>query len=138
MIVNTAEPFQLKDAIRDFKRHTTKLIIEQIKNEPESRREWMLKQFEKAGSEAKKSKTYKFWQTSNHAIELITERFTWNKIDYIHNNPVEAGFVNNAEDWKYSSASNYRNQDSVLPEEKCFALQVDYEQFVRVYFLLKY
>ena len=45
MIVNCNEPFQLDDVIRDFKRHTVKTIINQIKSEPESRRDWMMKLF---------------------------------------------------------------------------------------------
>jgi len=119
LIVNTNEPYELKDAIRDFKRHTAKKIVEQIKTEPESRREWMISEFKKAGSENKKSTRYKFWQSGSHAIELINERFTWNKINYIHNNPVAAGFVCKAEDWKYSSASNYQEQESLLGEVYC-------------------
>jgi hypothetical protein len=31
------------------------------------------------------------------------------KLNYIHNNPVEAGFVGNPEDYLYSSARNYYN-----------------------------
>ena len=121
LIVNTNHPYELRDAIRDFKRHTTKKIIAQIKNEPESRREWMLAAFEKAGKESAKSKTHKFWKTSNHAIELVNEHFTWNKINYIHNNPVKEGFVNKAENWKYSSASNYQELESLLPEVYCIS-----------------
>jgi hypothetical protein len=29
------------------------------------------------------------------------------KLDYLHNNPVEAGFVEKPEDWLYSSAKQY-------------------------------
>lgn len=29
------------------------------------------------------------------------------KLDYIHENPIESGFVLKAEDWKYSSAIEY-------------------------------
>ena len=29
------------------------------------------------------------------------------KLDYLHNNPVEAGIVSNAEDYLYSSATDY-------------------------------
>jgi putative transposase len=119
MVVNCDAPFELKDVIRDFKRHTTKIIIEQIKNEPESRREWLLKLFEKAGEESKRNKNYKMWQTSNHALELFNEKFTWEKINYIHNNPVSEGFVNKPEDWKYSSASNYNQETSLIPEVYC-------------------
>ncbi len=46
MLVNTNEPFELKDVIRDLKKFTSKKILFQIQNEPESRREWMLKLFE--------------------------------------------------------------------------------------------
>lgn len=116
MIVNADAPFELKDVIRDFKRHTVKVIINQIKNEPESRRKWMLKVFKQEGAKNRKNKRYKFWQTGSHAIELTTERLTWIRINYIHNNPVAAGFVSKPEGWKYSSASNYLDKESVLPE----------------------
>lgn len=119
LVVNTNEGYELKDVIRDFKRHTTKVIIAQIKNEPESRREWMLAAFKKAGSESKKYKSYKFWQSGNHAIELVNERFTWDKINYIHNNPVAEGFVSKSSDWLYSSASNYHEEASILNEVFC-------------------
>lgn len=36
------------------------------------------------------------------------------KVNYIHNNPVEEGFVTNAVDWKYSSARNYAGDQTVL------------------------
>lgn len=119
LIVNTNGDFELKDVIRDFKKFSAKKVINQIKNEPESRREWMLQEFEKAGWASSKHKSYKFWQAGNHAIELFNERFTWDKINYIHNNPVEEGFVNHAHEWRYSSASNYQDQKSLLEEVHC-------------------
>lgn len=36
------------------------------------------------------------------------------KIDYIHNNPVEKGIVFIPEDYKYSSASDYANVKGIL------------------------
>ena len=36
------------------------------------------------------------------------------KIDYIHNNPVESDFVTDPIDWKYSSARNYQDDATVL------------------------
>lgn len=119
LVVNCNEPNNLSDVIRDFKRHTVKKILLQIINEPESRREWMLSQFAEEGEKSQRNKTYKFWQTGNHAIELFSEKFVWNKINYIHNNPVEEGFVTQPEHWKYSSASNYWNEEGVLNEVVC-------------------
>jgi len=59
---------------------------------------------------------FKFWKTGNHAIELNSEKFLWDKIHYIHNNPVEEKFVAKPEYWLYSSASNYIEDESILPE----------------------
>src|SRR5436190_16872632 len=49
MLVNTEHGFNLSDVVRDFKKFTSKKIIQLILNEPESRREWLLQQFAGAG-----------------------------------------------------------------------------------------
>ena len=101
--------------IRDLKKFTSKEIVHQIQEESESRRDWMLAIF--AASTSKKHKEFRFWQEGNHAIELYSEKFVWDKINYIHNNPVRAGFVKKAEDWIYSSATNYYGLESLLNVE---------------------
>ena len=35
----------------------------------------------------------------------------WTKLNYIHNNQVEAGFIESSKDYKYSSARNYIEKD---------------------------
>ncbi|MEZ4924398.1 MAG: transposase [Crocinitomicaceae bacterium] len=119
LIVNCDEPFELKDTIRDFKRHTVKQLLFQIQNDPESRREWMIELFKQNGENHAKSDKLKFWKTGNHAIELYTEKFVWDKINYIHNNPVEEKFVTKPEHWIYSSASNYIYGNGILEEVHC-------------------
>lgn len=119
MIVNCEEGFNLSEVIRDFKKFTSRKILFQIQKESESRREWLLKLFENAALNHTKTKNYKLWKDGNHAIELYNSRFTWKKVNYIHNNPVKAGYVRKIEDWKYSSASNYLEMSSVLGEVNC-------------------
>jgi putative transposase len=51
--------------------------------------------------------TYQFWRQDNQPKELYGTRFTDQKMDYIHNNPVEAGLVEKAEEYVYSSARDY-------------------------------
>ena len=114
LLVNCNEPFLLQNTIRDFKRHTSKRIVDLIFSEPESRREWLLSLFGIAAAQDVKSKKFKFWQTGNHAIEVYSEKFVWDKINYIHNNPVRAKFVKQPGDWIYSSMSNYLGEESVL------------------------
>ena len=37
------------------------------------------------------------------------------KLDYIHNNPVESGFVSKGEDYLNSSARDYAGEKGLLP-----------------------
>ena len=114
MIANTSFKFELADVIRDFKKYTSKKIIKQIQEEPESRREWMLNRFEYAGRYNKKITNFKFWQDGNHPIEVYSEKVTWQKLNYIHQNPVIEKIVYKEEDYLFSSARNYYNLPSVL------------------------
>jgi putative transposase len=45
---------------------------------------------------------------------LISNKFKQQKLDYIHNNPVAAGLVDEPEFYKYSSASDYAGQKGLL------------------------
>jgi len=47
------------------------------------------------------------WQQDNHPIELFDAKILHQKLDYLHNNPVEAGIVEKPEDYLYNSARNY-------------------------------
>lgn len=97
---------KLLDTIRDFKRHTSKAILQSINEETESRREWMLQQFKFAALKHERNENYQFWTHENHPIELSGEMFD-QRLAYIHNNPVEAGIVEHAEEYIYSSARDY-------------------------------
>lgn len=113
MIVST-EGNLLSDILRDFKKFTSKAIINQINEDPESRREWLLEQFKKAGAPLQRITNFKFWQDENHAKEIYGNNFLWEKLDYIHNNPVEEMIVSKPEDYLFSSARNYAELESVL------------------------
>jgi len=67
----------------------------------------LLEILEEAGSKNKKNKIYQAWRQDNHPIELYSNEVIQQKIDYIHNNPVEEGIVFEAHEYKYSSAIDY-------------------------------
>ena len=69
---------------------------------------------ERAGKSKSNLGKRQFWQQHNKPIELWSGKVIKQKIDYIHNNPVEQGFVTNPIDWKYSSARNYAEDETVL------------------------
>ncbi|MEP3839164.1 MAG: transposase [Algibacter sp.] len=101
--------------IRDFKGFTARKLIKTIEENPqESRKEWLLWMMERAGKNKSNVKHLQFWQQHNKPIELWSDKVIQQKIDYIHNNPVESGFVTNPVDWKYSSARNYQDDQTIL------------------------
>ena len=104
----------LFDTIRDFRKYTARKIIEAVKQEPESRREWMLENFRKAAAAHPKSGEFKFWQDGYHPVELYSAEFTKQKLNYIHNNPVEELLVQYPWEYMFSSARNYADMDSLL------------------------
>jgi len=88
--------------VRDCKKFTSKHIIADVEtNVAESRREWMLHQFKYYASRHDRNERYQLWEHDNHFVELSSAAFTQQKIDYIHNNPVKAGWVYKAEDYIY-------------------------------------
>jgi len=118
LVCQTPEPFQMTNFIRDFKKHTAKIILKKIINEAESRRNWMLDQFLCAGKYDKRITTYKFWQEGYHAIQLDSNEMIDQKIDYIHQNPVRALIVEQAEDYLFSSARNYSSLVGMIEIDK--------------------
>lgn len=48
-----------------------------------------------------------FWQPGIYPKGIDNKEVYWQKIDYIHNNPVKAALVANPEDWYYSSANYF-------------------------------
>ena len=107
LIVSAANS-NLSDVIRDFKKFTSAKILKAIEdNTKESRRNWMLWIFKKAGENNNRNTSYQFWQQENHPIECSTEDILRTRMNYLHENPVRAGFVWKVEDYRYSSAIDY-------------------------------
>lgn len=99
----------------DFKRFTSKAVVKAIQENPrESRREFLLEQFKKAAAKSSNVKEYQVWRHDNKPIELSSNRVIWEKINCVHNNPVEAGLVYRGEDYVYSSASDYSDEKGLL------------------------
>jgi putative transposase len=103
--------YTLGEIIRDFKKYTAVNILEAIQSEPESRREWLMHMFAYYARYNINNRNFQFWQQDNHPIALYSERVIWQKINYIHQNPVRAGIVVHPEDYLYSSAKNYKTEN---------------------------
>lgn len=106
--------FILSDVIRDFRKFTSKKIIQTIIDEPESRREWLLAYFQKACEHLKREQQYKVCQDGYHAEHIYSNSFIKQKIEYIHNNPVKDKIVTLPEDYYFSSARNYAGLENEM------------------------
>jgi len=72
-LIISSEKDDLRMILRDLKRHTSKTILKTIEeNVQESRREWMLWMFARAGKRNPNNEIYQFWQQNNHPIQLST------------------------------------------------------------------
>ncbi|MEZ5022805.1 MAG: hypothetical protein R2728_05990 [Chitinophagales bacterium] len=63
-----------------------------------------------AGINNKNNIDWQFWQQQSHPIELSSNFIQAQKLEYIHQNPVKAGFVGRPEDWIWSSAQDYMGE----------------------------
>jgi len=103
----------LSNIIRDFKKFTSTQIIEAIEqNGKESKSRWLLwllKQKTDAGGDKKQ-----LWQSGNHPEEIRTEKFYKQKMQYIHQNPVRAGWVRNEEVYEWSSGGYFYKKPTAI------------------------
>ena len=76
-------------------------MLAQIPLINENRKDWLLAHFGTGPT------TNQVWQEGMHPIELYTKRFTDQKMDYIHNNPVAVGIVEEPQHYIFSSARDY-------------------------------
>ncbi|TAF31940.1 MAG: transposase [Cytophagia bacterium] len=115
-VIWRASKDNLSDVVRDFKKFTGLNIIKTIQNVEtgESRQDWLLKRFEFAARSNIRNSDHQFWASGSHAVELLSEKFIYQKLNYIHENPVRAGWVEKPEDYLYSSARNYANLPALL------------------------
>ena len=82
--------------VRDFKKFTSKEIQKNIiATEPN-----VLKLFNMGSGK------YEFWERTNMPKMIKSEEYLFQKIRYIHTNPVRKQYVKNPEDWVWSSANN--------------------------------
>lgn len=117
LIARTQVPHTMSDFLRDFKKFTSKKIVEAIRNEPESRRDWMLDRFTFEARRTHRAEQAKFWRDDNHAELLYSPDFMQQKLRYLHENPVRQAIVAFPEEYLYSSAVDYAGKQGLVKIE---------------------
>ena len=102
--------------VRDFKKFTSKEIHRLLKSDNLDK---TLKRLCNLSGTGK----YKLWNDRYDCQLIYSEKILMNKLNYIHMNPVKAGYVKKMTDWKYSSAINYYcNNNPVIDVNMGFIL----------------
>ena len=98
-----------------FNRFTSNAIVAAIKENPlESQKGMATEAIEEAAEKSSNVKHYQLWRHDNKPIELWSNKVIDEKLNYIHNNPVEEGPVFKAEHYVYSSAIDYAGEKGLL------------------------
>lgn len=97
--------------VGDFKSFTARQIIDYLETK---RARNVLEQLAFFKASHKCDRTYQVWQEGSHPELIQNDEMMRQKIAYIHNNPVERGYVDEQTHWRYSSARNYARQSGLL------------------------
>lgn len=115
MIYSCKGPQDPALVLKNIKSFTAIKLIDAIVNNPkESRKEYLLHLFEAEGKKSSSNYRFKFWEHENHPVLLDNDVIFKQKLNYLHWNPVTAGFVTEPWHWKYSSAIDYMAKEKGL------------------------
>jgi putative transposase len=101
----------LSNIIRDFKSFTAQEIIATLQK---SKKTWILQELAFFKRKHKENDKYQIWQEGSHPQMITSDAMLYQKIDYIHFNPVQRGLVREPEYWTYSSAVDYSENSPVM------------------------
>jgi putative transposase len=95
-----------------FKSYTARKLIDLL---TECRAERLLQQLAYFRKAHKQDRDYQLWEEGSHPQMIENPAVLRQKLEYIHQNPVKRGYVDETVHWRYSSARNYAGLDGLLP-----------------------
>ena len=102
---------QLSKRVGDFKSFTATSIIKRMQ---EKRYQTLLQELQFYKLRHKTDQTHQLWQEGSHPEVIESDDVMWQKIEYIHNNPLRRGYVDDPTHWRYSSARSYAGQKGLI------------------------
>lgn len=99
-----AKADDLSDVMKKCKSFTARSLIELLERRSASD---LLRQLRAHKLLYKTQSEYQVWQEGSHPQQIQSAEMMWQKLEYVHNNPIARGYVDEAVHWRYSSARNY-------------------------------
>jgi REP element-mobilizing transposase RayT len=102
----------LAEELPRFKSFTARKLIDYFED---CKAERLLTQMAFFRKEHKQDRDYQCWEEGSHPQLISTEEILRQKLEYMHQNPVKRGYVDEAVHWRYSSARNYAGLPGMIP-----------------------
>ncbi len=107
--IATAE--NLSERVGQFKSFTARRIIDELERRGFST---LLEELRFFKLRHKISQTHQLWQEGSHPQQIRNDEMMRQKLEYMHNNPLRRGYVDEPIHWRYSSARNYAGMQGLL------------------------
>ena len=104
-------------SMRKFKSYTAREILKLLQ---ENNVKTILDQLAFYKKAHKKETTYQLWQEGIQPKLIVNDKMMMDRINYIHNNPVKRGYIEDAKCWRYSSARDYEDIKGLIDVERVF------------------
>jgi putative transposase len=98
---------QLANAMKSFKMYTARQIVDLLEAHGAK---VLLRQLRALKRRHKTHSEYQVWEEGNKPKRIGTPEVMLQKLEYIHNNPVKRGYVDEAEHWRYCSPRNHAGE----------------------------
>ncbi len=106
-----AQSSDLARRIRKFKSYTARMLVNHLQEQGAGK---ILEQFAFYKKRHKQDRDHQVWEEGAHPQMIKDADMLRQKLEYIHNNPVKRGYIDNPEHWRYSSARNYAGKPGLI------------------------
>jgi putative transposase len=101
----------LSNVMKSFKMYTARQLIELLKRRGAR---VLLQQLAALKLRHKTKSDYQVWQEGSMPKQIGSDEMMLQKLEYMHINPVQRGYVDEPLHWRYSSARNYAGQQGLI------------------------
>lgn len=106
-----AQSGNLPTDVKRFKSFTARKIVDYLE---ELHVRGVLDKLAYGRKRHKTGSDYQVWQEGSHPQEILSPDMLRQKLEYIHENPVMRGYVDEPTCWRYSSARNYAGREGLI------------------------
>jgi len=101
----------LSNVMKSFKMFTARQIVDLLEA---SAAKVLLRQLRALKLRHKAESEYQVWEEGSKPKQIGNDEMMLQKLEYIHNNPVKRGYVDEPVHWRYSSARNYAGMPGLV------------------------